>query len=171
MNSEKHMNYEKFAYCGLYCYACGVYIATKEDPARLKILAEMMNKTEEEIRCNGCRSDKLSFYCMTCILKTCAISKGLNFCSECTEYPCNNLKEFQEKMPHRAELFQSLDYLKNNSVEKWEEKMKNDFSCPQCGVINSPYYLKCRKCDTLPGNKFIERNLAKIKNYLNPNTN
>jgi hypothetical protein len=167
MNSEKTENFERFAYCGLFCEACGLYIATKENPDYLKLLAERMNKTVEEVRCKGCRSDTLSYYCQTCTLKSCARSKGFNFCSECSEYPCNDLKEFQVKMPHRAELFQSLDYLKNNSVEMWEKKMRDDYSCPNCGAINAPYYVKCAKCGTFPGNKFIERNLPAIKKHLN----
>jgi hypothetical protein len=166
MGLKKIKNHKLFAYCGLYCSSCSVFIASQEDPARLQIIANKMNRSVEETRCNGCRSEKLSSYCLNCDLKICAISKGIDFCSECNDYPCSKLKSFQKKMPHRSELFDSLDYVKNNSIEKWEEKMIQDFSCPKCGKINSPYFINCKKCNTFPGNKFIERNLEKIKNYL-----
>lgn len=167
MDIEKHKNHKLFAYCGIFCSSCSVYISSQENPAQLQIIANKMNKSVEETRYNGCRSEKVSSFCVHCDLKACAISKGINLCSECNEYPCFTLKSFQEKMPHRAELFESLDYLKNNSVDKWEEKMIEDFSCIKCGKINSPYFINCKECDNFPGNKFIERNLEKIKSYLN----
>ena len=167
MDLENMKNHERFAYCGLYCPSCLVYIASQEDPASLQVIADRMNKTMEETRCNGCRSEKLCSYCLTCDLKPCAISKGIDFCSQCVEYPCSKLESFQGKMPHRAELFESLDYAKNHSVEKWEEKMIQDYSCQKCGKINAPYFINCKRCNTFPGNRFIERNLERIKNYLN----
>ncbi|MFX1347012.1 MAG: DUF3795 domain-containing protein, partial [Promethearchaeota archaeon] len=54
------MKYNKThaAVCGLFCPACTVFIATQEDPARLKLIANQFGITEEEMKCNGCRSDK-----------------------------------------------------------------------------------------------------------------
>ena len=167
MSREKKKDLCVAAYCGLYCSSCSVFIASQEDPGLLEAIAGKMNKSVEETRCSGCRSGKLNSFCLGCDLKPCAVSKGIDFCSECSEYPCDKLKAFQEKMPHRAELFESLNFLKNNSVEKWEEKMKQDFSCQKCGKINSPYFINCRECNTFPGNRLIERNLDKIKSFLN----
>ena len=49
------MKYNKThaAVCGLYCPGCSVFIATQEDPVRLKFLAKQFDSTEEEIKCNG----------------------------------------------------------------------------------------------------------------------
>ncbi|MCX5813348.1 MAG: DUF3795 domain-containing protein [Proteobacteria bacterium] len=46
------------AVCGLYCEACTFFIATKEDPARLKGLATRFQISEEAVKCYGCRSTK-----------------------------------------------------------------------------------------------------------------
>jgi uncharacterized OB-fold protein len=61
-------------------------------------------------------------------------------------------------MPHRAELFESAVYRKDNGLERWTARMKQDYSCESCGSINSPYYLVCKKCGNDPANNFIKRN-------------
>ena len=90
--------------CGLFCESCTFYIATRENTA-LELLAKRCGKTIDEIRCKGCRSDTVTFYCKTCSMKQCAQKNGYKFCSECREYPCAVLKEFQAQKPHRLELF------------------------------------------------------------------
>jgi hypothetical protein len=154
------------AHCGLYCESCSLFIGTQSEPTRLEMLAQRYGKTADEMRCRGCRSDELSFYCATCKMKTCLKEKRLDFCSECTEYPCQILKEFQLQMPHRAELFESLDYIRDNGYDQWCVKMKTDFGCEQCGTINSIYDIKCRKCAHTPPNPFAKRNQSIIAKTL-----
>lgn len=160
------MNQEFHAYCGLYCEACSVYIASQFNPERLSIIAAKMNVTSEEMHCNGCKSEVVSKHCRTCEMKICAIEKGLESCAYCEEIPCKILNEFQCKMPHRAELFESLEYLKTHSEVEWEAKMISDFACENCGTLNSPYYIKCRICGNNPCNTFTSRNLSVIMDYL-----
>lgn len=69
-------------------------------------------------------------------------------------------------MPHRAELFESLDFLKNHTITEWEEKMITDYTCKECGVINSPYSINCKNCNTIPASPFTGRNMEKIKLHL-----
>lgn len=67
------------AVCGLYCEACRYFIATTEDPERLKILAEQANYSEDEVRCYGCRSAKRIPYCADCRMSACAAQRGIDF--------------------------------------------------------------------------------------------
>ena len=77
MNKKKKGDEKELAaVCGLYCEACTLYIATKEDPKRLKALAARFQLTEEEVRCNGCRSDKKGPYCRICKMAACAEGFG-----------------------------------------------------------------------------------------------
>lgn len=55
-----------------------------------------------------------------------------------------------------------MECLKEKGFEKWYEKMNEDYTCKACGEINSAYDLKCRKCGTIPGNNFVERNKEAI---------
>jgi len=164
------LNMEKIppaaACCGLYCEACGVYIATQEEPERLAKLAKLYGKEPEEIRCKGCRSDVLFTFCRTCDMRECAEKKGIGFCGECGEYPCSIIKEFQAEKPHRAEIFESLAYLKENGLEAWGGKMKGDYGCEACGAVNPVYDAQCRKCGHKPPSPYAGRNKETIETYL-----
>jgi len=146
--------------CGLFCESCSFYIATQEN--NLEPLSKITGKPVDEIRCNGCRSDTVTFYCKTCSMKKCASDKDINFCSECGKYPCDTLKEFQAAKPHRLELFSSLDFVRENGYTAWREKMEKDYSCGKCGTINSIYEFSCRKCKNSPSNPYVGRNMEKI---------
>jgi predicted RNA-binding Zn-ribbon protein involved in translation (DUF1610 family) len=144
------------AVCGLFCPACTIYIGTREDPERLRELAKRIGKPVEELECNGCRTDKRCFYCTSvCTMANCAADKGVDFCGQCAEYPCETLKTFQAAMPHRIELWQSQERIKEAGYEVWYQEMAERFSCPKCGVVNSVYDLKCRKCGEEPSSEFV----------------
>jgi len=115
---------KKFAaVCGLYCEACSWFIATREDPERLKRLAAQLHYSEEEGKCYGCRSDKRLPYCGSCKMFACAAERGIDFCSQCEEYPCEDLKQFQSAMPHRIELWANLERVKTIGYKQWLEEM------------------------------------------------
>ncbi|MBC2724049.1 MAG: DUF3795 domain-containing protein, partial [Desulfosporosinus sp.] len=107
------------AVCGLFCPSCSVYIATKEDPERLKRLAKILNQTIEETHCEGCRSEHRTVYCKNCTMIECARRKGIEFCGECEEFPCEEIKTFQSLMPHRLDLWQSQKRIKDVGYEQW----------------------------------------------------
>jgi hypothetical protein len=130
--------------CGLYCEACRLYIATAEDPARLKKLAEQYQLSEEDIKCYGCRATKRGPYCQKCKMSACAIEQGIDFCIECKDYPCEDLKQFQSAMPHRIELWDNLERIKANGYKHWLKEIRELYTCPQCRSINSAYDLKCQ---------------------------
>jgi len=44
------------AVCGLFCPACTLFIGTKEDPERLKMVAMRIQLSVEELECHGCQS-------------------------------------------------------------------------------------------------------------------
>lgn len=154
----------KAAVCGLFCPSCTVYIATHEDPERLKTLAARFNQPVSEIECDGCRSDRLNLFCRTrCAMRKCLTEKGIEFCVECDEYPCEELKSFQSQMPHRNELWKSQERIKEAGWEKWYEEMADLYSCGSCGTVNSAYDFKCRKCGTDPSCGYVEKHGENIK--------
>ncbi|MEW6187159.1 MAG: DUF3795 domain-containing protein, partial [Thermodesulfobacteriota bacterium] len=77
------------AVCGLFCPSCSLFIGTKEDPQLLKSLVERFHTKAEDLECEGCRSEKRSYYCRNlCYMAPCAARKGVEFCGQCDEYPC-----------------------------------------------------------------------------------
>lgn len=160
---EKRAGKELAAVCGLFCEACTLYIATKEDPKRLKFLAARFQLAEEEVRCNGCRSGKKGPYCRICKMAACAAEKGIDFCVECDEYPCADLKKFQSERPHRIELFEDLARIKAVGWERWLAESRENYACPKCRTVNSAYDLKCRKCGHEPSCQYVARHKPAIE--------
>jgi hypothetical protein len=150
------------AVCGLFCPACTIYIGSTEDNERLRPIAAQAGKKPEEIRCEGCRSDVRFIYCQTCKLDKCASEKGVDFCGICSSYPCADLKEFQAAMPHRIDLWENQDRIRQVGPEKWFDEMIERYSCPDCGSINSAYDLKCRKCGRVPSCEYVSRHRDEI---------
>jgi len=102
------------AYCGLKCYLCPVYIATKnnDDEARAKIAAEWTaadpegaKYTTDMINCTGCKSaGGVKIFCHeSCEVRKCAISKGIGACETCAEFPtCPTAQPSVEHMVKEA---------------------------------------------------------------------
>jgi len=154
------------AVCGLYCEACTLFIATAEDPARLKALAARFQLSEEAIKCYGCRAEKRGPYCEKCKMFPCAAKRGLSFCSECAEYPCDDLRQFQSAMPHRIELWNDLGRIKAVGYDQWRKEARDNYACPQCRIVNSAYDLKCRKCGEEPSCSYVAKHRQEIAQFL-----
>ena len=165
-NKSIEQKKEVSAVCGLFCPACTVFIGTQEDPGRIEMITKRSDYTVEDLTCDGCRSARRSKYCRTCKMLKCSEEKGVDFCSECDEYPCDHLKEFQPAMPHRAELWKSLDRISEVGFEDWYDEMVEHYSCPNCHTINSAYDAACRKCKTSPSCAFVELNKEEILKYM-----
>jgi len=154
------------AVCGLFCSACRVYLADQLSEENKKKLAEQFGISAEQFKCDGCRSDNVFIYCKTCEFTKCAKEKGIEFCGECNEYPCSPLVEFQKQFPHRLELWNSHQKIKQDGWESWFNEMSEFYACPECDTINTAYMLKCENCGTEPSNKFTEKHFDSIKTFL-----
>lgn len=153
--------------CGLYCEACTLFIATKEDPERLGDIAKRYLLTVEAITCYGCRSAKRGPYCEKCKMFACAAQRGIDFCVECTEYPCDDLKQFQsEGRPHRLELWDDLEQIRTIGYKEWLKETRENYTCPRCESINSAYDLKCRKCGEEPSCSYVAGHKQEIEWFL-----
>jgi hypothetical protein len=142
------------AVCGLYCEACSIFLASRDDPARLAALAGRMGWTVEETYCEGCRADRRTVYCRTCAFVPCTAEKGVEFCGECARFPCAPLVAFRDALPHRIEIFANLTRLREVGVEAWMEEVAQRYECGSCGTINSAYDLACRHCGHSPGSPY-----------------
>ena len=67
--------------CGLYCGACGVYLATRDKNEKFKEVMGNLYKTKtEDTECYGCMQSeppkKLYGYCTLCAIRNCVRGKG-----------------------------------------------------------------------------------------------
>lgn len=164
MTGKNLPNKTLVAACGLFCPACAIFIASNEDPQRLKRQAESLNLTIEETQCEGCRSKKRNANCNKCFMLKCTTEKGIDFCSECKEYPCKELKEFQSIMPHRIELWKDLDRIKAVGFENYFVEALENYKCQKCETLNSGWDISCRKCGNTPSCNYIANNKLEIIN-------
>jgi hypothetical protein len=168
LTGDKSPNFKLAATCGLYCGSCGIYLATQENDVKKMLgYALILNQSFDETLCDGCRAERKSAHCKTiCTFIKCASEKGIEFCGDCNDYPCNDLKVFQSKMPHRIEIWESQQRIKEVGREKWLIEMNEHFSCPACQTVNSAYDLTCRNCGNSPGCQFVFLHREKIEEYL-----
>lgn len=150
------------AVCGLFCPSCSIFIGSADDPERLVKMAERRGTTVEALRCEGCRAEVRPSNCKTCSMAACAAAKGIDFCGECGEYPCEELRQFQAVKAHRLELWRAQDRIREAGFECWYGEMVARYSCPECGTMNSAYDPACRKCGHDPSCGYVAENKEEI---------
>ncbi len=78
---EEIRNRDLMAPCGLYCGACGVYIATRDGNEKFRtVMGNLYGTKPEETACLGCMQpdppNKMYGYCRECKIRECVTSKG-----------------------------------------------------------------------------------------------
>ena len=144
------------AVCGLYCGACSLYRARRDDnPQRLEELVKTMSERwqvkPEEIDCDGCLAGgRLMPYCRQCKMRLCAAEKPeVTRCSDCTDFPCSLITDFNnDGMRHHAEVLDNLRRMREIGLEAWLKKEEERWRCPQCGTPVDWYAQTCFRCGT-----------------------
>lgn len=134
------------AYCGIYCGAC--YVLDSCEKGKEEELARELKISPEEVNCNGCKSDIIFKNCIDCYFRNCCISKELDFCFQCSEYPCPELKKFKniERLPHLSVNLENLETIRDGGLENWLVAQKNRWKCPACETKFSWYEENCQNC-------------------------
>jgi hypothetical protein len=114
--------------CGLDCFNCPTYkdnIVKVPLPARF-LFSIFVKVPLKELPCNGCRDEK--GYCKFakgrhCLTWDCAQEKGVTYCYECVDFPCQKLMPTKKgaRYPHNMKVY-NLGRMKLVGVEKWTEE-------------------------------------------------
>ncbi len=125
-------------YCGLYCGACELLTHTRN--------GKNQNGAKGLI-CSGCKGDTPSKYTNGCDIRKCAHGKGVDFCFECDDHPCQVINEFcGSGDPHHSSILDNLKALKHIGLEEWLEQQRERWCCKNCGTPFSWYDENCDKC-------------------------
>jgi hypothetical protein len=110
--------------CGLDCFNCPAYLANEDMNLRTTI-SERFHLPFESARCEGCRNAKgtISFLGdnKPCDIFRCTSEKGITYCFECTDFPCDHLHPYADQAsirPHNTKLF-NLCLIKKLGIEQW----------------------------------------------------
>ena len=123
------MNYEKMtAPCGLSCFNCVVYQANENEGLR-KMISKKLGIPVEKAVCRGCRHEdgNCPILPTECSVYPCVEEKGLTFCFECADFPCDKLHPYvdmAERLPHNTKVF-NLCLIKKMGLESWAKDKAN----------------------------------------------
>ena len=124
------------AFCGLYCGACPLYqMSVKaEDPSQIK--------------CLGCKSDKVADHCAKCQMKTCATAKNLSSCGECDQFPCEKTEQFHRSGRDMALVAEKNCYqIRKEGYSSWLQDQPQRWICTKCGSSFSFRDETCPNCN------------------------
>jgi len=99
-------------------------------------------------------------------MSECSKNKGIDFCVECKEFPCDDLKRFQAASPHRIKLWQAQKQIFESGYEVWYSDMLKHYCCPVCGAINPAYDLSCWHCGETPSCYYVKIHQQEIMQYM-----
>ena len=110
--------------CGLDCFNCPMYIANEDIKLRADI-SERLNISLEAARCKGCRNEGGAISSLgdskPCAVFGCTSKRGIAYCYECTDFPCDHLHPYADKASvrqHNTKLF-NLCLIKKMGVDEW----------------------------------------------------
>lgn len=130
-----------FAACGMNCMVCYKHCYHKKP-------------------CAGCfNSDKgKPEHCRQCKIKDCIKKKELTYCFECSEYPCQRIKNLEKSYNKRYQtsLMENSEYVKLNGLEQFMLYQKEKYTCQKCGGIISIHDQECSECQNKIGRLFIK---------------
>jgi len=127
------MEKQLIAPCGMNCGICKYYYRRKDT-------------------CPGCKgpNKNKSKYCIECIIVNCEEIKNnkSGFCYECSKIPCKRLKNLDKRYStkYHMSMLENQDYIKKHGIEKFLEKEKQKWTCPQCGGIITCHGGICLSC-------------------------
>jgi len=76
--------------------------------------------------CKGCRFGGGWSWWPDCPVRDCVIQKRLDFCYQCSDFPCNKLKE-DPFVEHRKAIVEANNQIKSLGIEKYAEQLIDKF--------------------------------------------
>ncbi len=111
--------------CGLLCHECSIHKATEDEEIAKEVrdwFVEMGwlngNVNIDEFMkdgpyCSGCHGDREKHWSPTCwILDCCVDDKGLDNCSQCSDFPCSKLENWAMENDGYKEALERLKQMK-----------------------------------------------------------
>ncbi len=122
---------EMIAPCGVNCIVCSAYLRDKNSCAGCRASNELITRKS----------------CRDCLKKRCALNKRLQWCFQCSKFPCSKIKDLNKRYinNYNVNLVQNgVDASKDMAVFLQVQKLK--FTCKKCGGIIDQQHKRCSDC-------------------------
>lgn len=151
--------------CGIFCGACPIYIATRDNNEKLtSIICFLWKVKPEEAKCLGCmQSDPpqqlFVAHCQICTIRNCVKSKGIYSCHQCEKWPCSIIENSDLASVLPASIRNSIQRVMKRAIPLWREKVATHgnekgnlewaraeaerYHCHSCG---EPLFRTAQKC-------------------------
>ena len=140
--------------CGLYCGVCGVYYATRDNNDNFlerlltmyqEKIPDLAGVSIDDLKCDGCLSDRVSLFCRSCAIKDCTREKGYSGCHQCRDFPCGHIENFPMPVGKKV-ILRAVPYWREFGTEKWVLNEEARYLCPECGHTVFRGAKRCNKC-------------------------
>ena len=147
----------KDTYCGLYCGACEIVNAKTEEQQNRVIQAfessiPGWHASLDQMHCSGCKTEDVFVNCAKCPIRPCARARGIEFCHQCSDYPCQMhtfIQAAATQVPilrHVKAIARNQAYIREHGLNAWLQDQEEKWSCPHCGSPFSWYADSCHQC-------------------------
>jgi len=136
--------------CGLYCGNCSIFRAYFDrNHEKITEVAKKYKCAVEKIRCSGCRTESKDCWSGDCEFKECTINKGIMFCNECDEFPCDKIQKFAESASDHSVIWTNFDRVKESGWRQWLREQDEKWRCNVCKAKLEYYDTQCPVCGIL----------------------
>ena len=140
--------------CGLYCGACTIYRAYKDEEEFRNRVAAYFKYSPEKVRCEGCQALTPECWGNDCKIVQCMTAKGYSFCHECPQFDDKSCEKYNELatryLEDNVDARANLARIKSGQIEAWLKESRERFRCSFCGKPLSEGRDNCYHC----GNEF-----------------
>lgn len=128
---KENIDKAMFAPCGMNCMICYKHCCHKKP-------------------CTGCLHSDIGKpeHCRKCKIKDCMKEKGLSYCFECVDYPCQPIKNLEKSYSRRYQvsLMENSELVRQHGLDTFMERQKEKYTCLKCGGIISIHDRECSEC-------------------------
>ena len=100
--------------------------------------------------CEGCHSSGglKPRHCRRCQIKDCLAEKPYDYCYQCGDYPCKQIKNLEKSYTSRygVSLMENSRIVKEEGLAAFIAAQKLTYTCPACGGIVSLHDGECTEC-------------------------
>jgi hypothetical protein len=137
--------------CGLYCGACSIYRAHKDNGEYLIRLSKRFKCPPEKIQCEGCQILSPECWGNDCKIVQCLRVKNYEFCYECQKYEEHSCEKYEKLakgyMEDNVDIRAGLEKTKSGKSKEWLRESKKRFKCPYCKKSLPAGSKRCYHCN------------------------